>query len=241
MKELKINSINWKQKCWKYFSVDRFIDAIENGYLYFAAANQFEDNFEGATTIVSSKVKEFEFGPNFALANNAFKELQRLTKISCWHKSIHESYAMWKIYAQENKGVAITTTPDKMRLAFKPYRIKSEYCEEDLIIGNVEYVDLTSQHIDDTMLDVFFYKHLIYAYENEIRLVISLRTAEEFGVSVPDEGVFVHVDYHELIEDIVLGPNLRSEDRISILRVCKKIGLDSKVQDSCLTFKPIFF
>jgi len=241
MKELKTNSINWKQKCWKYFNVDRFIEAIENGYLYFAAANQFEDNFEGATMIVSPKVKEFEFGTNSALLNNAFKELQRLTKISCWHKSNHESYAMWKIYAQENKGVAITTTPDKMRLAFKPYRIRPEYCEEDLIIGNVEYVDLTSEHIDDTMLGVFFYKHLIYANENEIRLVISLRTAEEFGVSVPNEGVLVLVDYHELIENIVLGPNLRSEDRIRILGVCEKMGLDSKIQDSCLTYRPIFF
>jgi len=209
--------------------------------LYFAAANQFEDNFEGASMIVGPNTKEIEYCQNFTLINNAFKELQKLTKISCWHKSNHESHAMWKIYSQDNKGVAITTTPEKMRLAFKPYRIRPEYCEEDLIIGNVEYVDLTSEHIDDTMLGDFFHKHLIYAYENEIRLVISLRIAEEFGVNVPKEGIFVQVDYQELIENVVLGPNLCTEDRMKIHQVCNKIGLDLKVQDSCLAYRPIFY
>ena len=141
--------------------------------------------------------------------NNAFMQLQRLTKINCWHKA-------WKIYARNKKGVAITTTPEKMRCAFKPYMIKPQYCKEELYIGNVEYIDLMSQHIDDTMLGRFYYKHLVFAYENEIRLSISLRLAEEFGVRVPEKGIFVQVDYSKLIDNIIIGPNIDIEDRKKI-------------------------
>lgn len=243
MTELKSNSIDWSQKCWRYFKVDRFIESIENGYLYFASASQFEDNFEGATMIANSNILNHTSERKNAiynLVNDAFKGLQRLTKISCWHKSDYENFAMWKIYTIDNKGVAITTTPQKMNLAIKPYRIQPEYCEEDIIIGNVEYVDLTSNHIDDTMLGVFFYKHIIYSYENEIRIVISLRTAEDFGVSIPSEGIFVQVDYPKLIESVILGPELSIDEKQRIYQACKRLGLEEKVQDSCLAYKPLF-
>lgn len=240
MKEIKPNTINWQQKCWRYFKTDRFIDSIENGHMYFASANEFEDVFEGSALIINTSNHSVPEDSNFTMINNAFKQLQRLTKINCWHKADYESDAMWKIYAQNKKGIAITTTPEKMQQAFKAYRIKPEYCEEDLYIGNVEYIDLVSQRINDTMLGTYFHKHLVYAYENEIRLSISLRTAEEFGVRVPEKGIFVLVDYLKLIDSIIVGPNVDVKDRKKIQQIMQKIGLESKVRDSCLTYKPIF-
>jgi hypothetical protein len=42
-------------------------------------------------------------------------------------RAAYESPAMWKLYAGEHKGIAICTTPDRMRAAFKPFRLKPEY------------------------------------------------------------------------------------------------------------------
>ena len=241
MKELKPNTINWEQKCWRYFKIDRFINALENGYMYFASATEFEDRFEGATLIVSNEIQNsISKIPLFAFTNKAFKELQRLTKINCWHKADYESDLMWKIYAQDKKGVAITTNPEKMKSAFKPYKIKAEYADEDLYIGNVEYVDLALDRINDTMLGVFYYKHVVFNSENELRLSISLRTAEEFGVIVPEKGIFVMVDYSLLIDEIILGPHISDDDKNRLSETLIKLGYKIKIINSCLTYNPIF-
>lgn len=63
--------------------------------MYFAAATQFEDKFEGATSIINTDIKIYPDNIQFNLLNKAFKELQRLTKINCWHKSEKESNLMW--------------------------------------------------------------------------------------------------------------------------------------------------
>ena len=36
------------------------------------------------------------------------------------------------------------------------------------------------------MLDRFWYKHMAFAWEQEFRLAVSVRMAEEFGVQVPE-------------------------------------------------------
>jgi hypothetical protein len=113
---------------------------------------------------------------------------------------------MWKLYAGAHKGVAICTTPDRMQKAFKPFRLKPEYGIEDLWAGSVDYVDLTQVRMRGAgMLSRFFFKHRAFEWEREFRLAISVRTAEEFAVSVPPDGIFVEVDLKVLIDRIVLG------------------------------------
>jgi len=238
MKELTNDTIDWNQKCWRYFQLDKFIDSLREGNIYFAAANQFEDKFEGAVCIEPKNENHELPSPAFDMINRAFQGLKRLTKINCWHKENYENDAMWKLYSNDKKGIAITTTPQKMSVALKPYRLKPEYGVEDLYIGNVEYVDLSTHYVETTMLNVFFHKHIIYSYENEIRLAISLRQAEEFGVKVPELGIFVQVDYSQLIDEIIIGPNINSEDRETLFNVVRESGLESRIKDSCLLYKP---
>lgn len=241
MKEFFTNKISWNQKCWRYFKLDRFISSIHHGHMYFAAANQFEDKFEGAVSLQHPISTHYLFSsPIINLANEAFRELQRLTKVNCWHKAEYESDMMWKLYAQQMKGVAICSTPEKMKKSFKPFKLKPEYSQEKLYIGNVEYIDLTSFRIDATMESIFFYKHLAYSLENELRLAIFLRLAEEFGVSVPEKGIFVQVNFEELIDRIVIGPNINSKEKDGLYQVCKEYGLEAKLQDSSLIFTPLF-
>jgi len=117
--------------------------------LFFAAATQFEDPFEGAVGVVSP---EYRVDPRYEEMDGiekAFSELKRLTKISCWHRANYESDAMWKLYALKRKGVAITTTPKKIDKALTPYRVKPEYAEENLYGGAIKYIDLASIKVEN--------------------------------------------------------------------------------------------
>lgn len=86
-------------KIWRYFKPSRFIEFLETSELHFASANQFEDRFEGSVAIQSP---HYLVDPRYAEIDGvekAFRELKRLTKISCWHCASFESDAMWKLYA----------------------------------------------------------------------------------------------------------------------------------------------
>lgn len=238
MKEIYENSIEWGENLWRYFSTDRFLNTLETSKLYFAAATQFEDPFEGAVAVVSPEYKVDPRYEGMEGFEKAFFELKRLTKINCWHRANYESDAMWKLYAMKHKGVAITTTPEKISKAFTPYRIKPDYGEEQLYGGTIKYTDLSSVRLKTSMLETFYHKHMAFEWEKEFRLAISLRIAEEFGVNVPEKGIQVHINLQELIDRIILGPKLTEEEINKITTKAKEVGVSDKVEISTLLYTP---
>lgn len=224
---------------WKYFKTERFIEALRSGQIYFAAAHQFADPFEGAVAVQTNLPPPDPRYAEMEHLERAFFQLKRLTKISCWHRAAYESDAMWKLYAGQHKGVAVRTTPDRMRVAFKPFRIKPEYGHEDLWAGPVEYIDLTQVRMKDaTMLGRFFFKHRAFEWEREFRLAISLRMAEEFAVSVPMDGISVDVDFATLVDQIVLGSTTTPQERALVTEHVKKAGLSDRLHSSTLLGTP---
>ena len=207
--------------------------------MYFASANQFEDEFEGAVALQVNEGPEDTRYSGMEGTERAFFELKRLTKISCWHVAEYESDAMWKLYAGKNKGVAICTTPERMHGAFKPFRLRPDYGFEDIWAGPVTYVDLTQVRMTDVgMLERFFHKHRAFESECEFRLAISLRMAEEFAVQVPEDGVSVEVDLDCLLERIVLGSTTSPEEREQIVRLVENAGLGDRLERSTLLGRP---
>ncbi len=198
--------------------------------MFFVAATQFEDPFEGAVGVVSP---EYRVDPRYEEMDGiekAFSELKRLTKISCWHRANYESDAMWKLYALKRKGIAITTTPKKIGKALTPYRVKPEYAEENLYGGAIKYIDLASIRLRTSMLERFYHKHMAFEWEKEFRLTISLRMAEEYGVNIPEKGIEVQANLPELISSIILGPELTEEDKENIMQKTKEVGISDKIK-----------
>ena len=190
MRELECGVIIWDAALWKYLRPERFINTLETRTIYFASANQFDDDFEGAVAVQMDGKTEDPRYREMEDIEKAFFALKKLTKISCWHYADYESDAMWKLYAAENKGIAICTTPERMRAAFKPFRLKPDYGVENMWAAPVTYVDLTQVRMKHTgMLGRFFHKHRAFELEREFRLAISLRGAEEYGVQVPEDGI----------------------------------------------------
>ena len=223
---------------WRYFKTARFVDFLRNAELYFAAATQFEDKFEGCVAIQSPEYKIDPRYDEFEGTEKAFLALKRLTKISCWHCADFESDAMWKLYADLHKGVAVQTNPQLLATAIKPYRIKPEYAEEELWGSAVKYVDLTKVRLKGSMLDPFFYKHQAFSWEREYRLAFSLRTAEEFGVNVPDTGIKVQTKPSDFIERIILGPHLSMTEQDLIKSAAQDAGIADRLEMSTLLFRP---
>ena len=85
---------------WRYFRAERFVGALQSRALRFPSARQFEDPFEGAVAVLPH---DWPIDPRYGELDHgdqAFEELRRLTKISCWHRADYESDAMWKLYCQ---------------------------------------------------------------------------------------------------------------------------------------------
>lgn len=238
MKEIYENSIDWNEILWRYFSTDRFLNTLNSSKLYFAAAIQFEDPFEGAVAVVSPEYKVDPRYEGMDGIQKAFYELKRLTKISCWHRASYESDAMWKLYAMKHKGVAITTTPEKISKALTPYRVKPEYGEEQLFGGAIKYTDLASVRLKTSMLETFYHKHMAFEWEKEFRLAISLRTAEEFGVNVPEKGIYVYTNLKELVDRVILGPKLTQKEKDTIIKKAEEVGISEKIEISTLLYTP---
>lgn len=238
MRAIWENSPQPDTKIWRYFKTNRFIEFLETSKLHFASANQFQDRFEGSVAIQSPN---YLVDPRYAEidgAEKAFRELKRLTKISCWHCASFESDAMWKLYADFHKGVAIQTTPSLLLGSIAPFRLRPDYGEEDILAGEVRYLDLTQVRLSESMERRFFYKHEAFAWEQEYRLAISLRMAEESGVSVPEGGISLLSIPAGFIERIVIGPHLSGDDQELIRTEVAKVGLEGKIVQSSLLFTP---
>ncbi|MBL4788227.1 MAG: hypothetical protein JKY60_03995 [Kordiimonadaceae bacterium] len=105
-------------KIWRYLDLEKFRSLLEQQAIYFSSARQFDDAFEGSITkrhfAYRLKTSQGVFGVESDFqqkhTSDAFYELTRLTKVSCWHMNQHESAAMWKLYLKDGKGIAIQST-----------------------------------------------------------------------------------------------------------------------------------
>jgi hypothetical protein len=230
--------VDMAEPLWRYFKTERFLEVLRCSSLYFSSARQFEDSFEGAVAVLPPG---FPVDPRYAkqeLDERAFEELRRLTKVSCWHRAAYESDAMWQLYAGSRKGVAISTSAERIRNAAKPFRLKPEYGHEELWAGNVKYVDLLKVRLDVGMMDRFWFKHMAFSWEREFRLAVSVRMAEEFGVQVPELGVQVEFDISKLVERIYLGPSLSEEDIAAIHGAAREHGLEDRIRVTSMLGTP---
>lgn len=236
-------------KVWRYFDLDKFISLLEKKALYFASTRQFDDAFEGSITRRHYEYRLKKASNGFGTdsdfyrkhVSNAFYELTRLTKISCWHINDHESAAMWQLYLRDGKGIAIQSTLGRLQTSLEPFRLKPEYGEETINIGKVKYIDYRTEVMHDkTMLGRFFYKRKSFAHEKELRVAVSLRMAEEFGVNVPEKGVFVNADLNTLLSAVHLAPSVNSEFRQKVSKLITSHGFCFTVKQSEMDDKALF-
>jgi hypothetical protein len=235
---------------WRYMTKPRFERLLE-GRLYFAAAHQFDDAFEGAITESERKRREAETDRVFpedaatsrlhlATVSEAFADLRRMTKINCWHARDHENISMWDRYiGPGNPGVAIRSTVGALKKSLYAFRLQPHYGEEAIQVGAVRYIDFATETMADrSMLGIFLHKRIEFRDEKEVRALLSLRTAAEWGIEIPEKGVEVDIDPAVLIHEIRVHPRAREQEIHGLAEIVTTAGCKCLVAASVLSAEP---
>ncbi|MCL9685834.1 DUF2971 domain-containing protein [Legionella maioricensis] len=258
LKNLKgYENVEGSQLAWRYINPQKFESLLKNKSLYFASARQLGEKHEGSITDAEIKAKfdidfskvpqnEFNILKKFYKhykfgGSSTWEPLLDFTKINCWHLNEFESSAMWQLYAN-NKGIAIQTNVNNLCNSLSEYKIRPEYGSENIYIGTVKYINFSTANRGGIELDFqrFMFKRNVFSSENELRLLIYLGTAVEFGVNIPMDGIFVPVDLEQLISKIYLSPYLNEETKKRIINMQKKYGFQFEIVDSELGNEPVY-
>lgn len=196
---------NTLQRMWRYLSSRRLQDLLETQELFFAHLPALEDAREGALTARSREhLANWFQHQNRSSRAQAYAEVdeyqtaQRYFHVNCWHMNDHESYLMWKAYA--NRGFAIQTTFE---------RLQTSLHESPAVVtgGVVDYVDFER---DLTPVgNVFNHvatKDMPYRDEREFRLVFWDVEPRNANYAKAEGGVRVKVDIKMLVQGIVRSP-----------------------------------
>jgi hypothetical protein len=203
---------------------DKFMSLIENECLFFCRADKYDDKWEGK--FPKKMIEKFELdkkefpsedGSKFSHCDWQIKKEARSHLINCWHANDNESFAMWKIYAENN--IAIQSTLGRLKECFN---VNSER----IWIGDVEYINFREWEPKNRFfngdvpntLKTFFMKWHYFTYENEIRAIIN----KAFDEHQAEKGISVKVNICKLIESIYLSPGCKKEDEEHIDTILKE-------------------
>jgi len=233
--------------------LSKFISMISRKDLYFAAANTFEDIFEGAKGIMDKKVDWDSFYLDFfkkAILTAPGQDISKLTEeqikldskqllnqinksgekdrentyISCWHLNSYESEAMWKLYSKDvTNAIAIQTTAGHLYEA-----LNREPC---ISIGKVKYIDLKKRFT--SINGAFCYKRKSFEYEKEVRAIIKKHDLKKKGIYIP-----VNID--KVIDGIYISP-YASEWFVDVVKsVVDKYNINIPVSYSQMVEEPFY-
>lgn len=264
----EFNNFKGTDKIYRYLDFVKLSDVLLNQRLFFSRTDVQNDKFEGQLGNIN--VLQQKYMPN---QNNSkkhtekeFRMLQRMFLLSCWHMETIESFAMWKIYAGNNQGVAIETTVDDLMdsIIYSHQEIlksiPSERWDEKIWLsnnihsGSVYYYNWNDTYIPEQYLwdyRRFLYKLENFEYEKEFRLIIdgqrlltmlggdksNFITVEGFC----NRGEYIPIDVRKLVKKIIICPAAGEWFKSLVEKLLLDSGfVDISVEKSCLDRNPSF-
>jgi hypothetical protein len=230
---------------WRYMDVARFVALLERRALFFSSIRAFPDRFEGSLT--PDLVAQFEGSQVL----EEWRHWPLITYVNCWNEEPHENVALWSMYTSPSGGVAIRSSPSRIRTAIEPDDSGPEPADE-LYMGRVRYVDYSAASIpsDNTNWPVV-HKRLAYRFEHEVRLALwpqrLLRAAQHAAAGgnvlaaaaeIAPVGYDVAVDPTALIESVVLAPSAPDWLLDLVKAVASRYSLAAPVVRSDLDAEP---
>ena len=207
-------------KVWRYMDFTKFVSLLESRSLHFTRTDKFVDPFEGSYPKLNVLARQFP-PPGLPVEHHAAyvkamtedapkmaKNMIKMVGLNCWHMNQHGSAAMWSLYLNNNNGVAIQSTYQKLRDCFLGV-------QENVFIGEVRYIDYELGFIAGTSnaFDPFTYKRKSFEHEKEVRAAIvrAPPTVEgvgwDFAATTFTHGELIPVDLDLLVEQVYVAPN----------------------------------
>jgi len=239
-------------RIWRYMDLPKYLYFVTYKSLFFSRIDKLDDPYEGSFPKVD-KAKHLDWIEQFSKSEKAMpqemvekmkaddvkirKNMQKDNFLNCWHMNEHESMAMWRLYGEQNKSIAIQTTYEKLHNAVSEY----------VTLGIVEYLDYEK----DTMFEgkqygapIFFFKRRAFEFENELRAIMG---RHKLGAIDPDQkyddaeaGWDFKVDPSSFVERVVVSPRMPDWIYKLIMVLTLAAGFSFPVEKSSLDVSPMF-
>lgn len=208
---------NQNATLWRYMDLTRFMALLEDSAVFFSAAEEFEDPYEGALSQANRAIRSFVHSRVPKTNQTPESSARARVVVSCWYAAQHESAAMWSLYAKSTDAIAVCTTYKKLRQLLPPVAR----------LGLVRYVNYKKAWIpEDSPLHRFMHKRLSFQHEHELRALIDLDSPDVplLGHEI-ENGLKVPIDLNRLISKIYVSPKSASWFLELVERVCKRYKL----------------
>ncbi len=239
---------------WRYFPLERFVPLLETRRLFLCRAGRLEDEFEGATPVISEKklmAWEAQYTSPESRADYRMnrERAREIVAVNCWHIAQHESVPMWDRYVPKEEGVAIKSTVGRLAAALPQRPNDGVSSIEDIDISRVRYIDYETDHFPLwNGLHHFIHKRLEYESERELRVFTKITDgaieATALGgtdFEVREEGLLIPVNVETLIEAIYIAPRAPAVVAQTVRELLQRLDLVSiPVRPSRLAAKPIY-
>ena len=227
---------------WRYLDFTKFVSLLDKQSLFFSRADKLGDPFEGSYSRMNLQMRPLIYKdqiPDHALQqiSEFVKQSRRFTLISCWHRSIYESAAMWRLYAREHDGVAIKTDFQSLSGSLEG--------SEDVFIGSVSYIDYNEEFIrEDNTMAPFLNKRKSFEHEHEVRAMMQEIPSNEHGIDLSqdicDVGLYHNVSIPTLVHEVVVSPFAPDWFLALVQSVAARYELLAPVRKSSLAEAPVW-
>ena len=166
---------------------------------------------------------------------NIFKTMLKGITVNCWHANKYESEAMWKLYSDNGKGIAVKTSVSSI--------VKSiEHFQQDILVqvGAVKYLDFHDIHLNlkDCITDGHLsplLKRSSFSHENEVRLFTVPKINSDNVDTFKSKPELIKAMALELIEEVYISPFAGEPFTSSVKAICNKYSIpNEKVKASDL-------
>ena len=198
---------NKNVKIWRYMDYTKFMSLVMDRNLYFIPADLLGDPYEGSLPKLAVRERD-DKSSDADLARTIQMNIRKAITVSCWHMNDSESTAMWQLYSEMNKGIAIQSTYKRLRKCLAPF-------SPEVRLAVVKYIDYDTESFDyqDPWMP-FIHKRKAFSHERELRAIAiqperieAIRRQEapfEYGKLIRDR---YPVNLSDLIETIYVAPN----------------------------------
>lgn len=205
---------------WRYQTLAKLLSLVEVKRLFFCRAAKFQDPFEGAVPkALDDKMREWSAQMLSAQSYEQYRQervrSRDIVAISCWHRSDHESDAMWALYGLSGEGVAVKSTVGRLAAALPARTLPAGQTDiHGINIGHVSYIDYAKAEFPaHNVLYPFVHKRMAFKHELEVRAVttISADAQKAFDAGGADfeitaGGIAIPVNVETLIEEVYISP-----------------------------------
>jgi len=230
---------------WRYMTLDKLLHLLASSSLWLSRCDFFEDGWEGRysdatydtfkNTLIGSEDRierlwQWHQDANCGMRNCLY--------VNCWHINQEESAALWQIYSNYGKCVAVKTTVHKLRDALAGTDVP-------VFAGRVKYCDYATEPMPmGNLFTPFLRKRRSFTFEQELRLLHwqPELLSPDRGQPAADlpKGVAVPVDVASLILEVYLTPKADGYMHEAITALFAKFGFgEVKIHQSNLFSEPL--